>query len=684
MRLIPYFRGLALIIVCAANAPAYERFVTSDGRPYFRTDYARITIRVNQRVAAGMLNSRGETMITSDSEPLAALQAALVTWSSVPRSAVRFAPVRTTSALNDVNDGQNVITIGDTPEIRSVTGQALAVTVNMVMPDGRIVDSDTIYNPAYKFSTTLAPGTYDLQSLETHELGHALGANHSTVLSAAMFQSMPGGTNLEAQLSADDVAFVAAAYDDRTGVPQFGALSGHVSSNGSPVAGASVVAMDASAGVAVASLSANDGSFTISHLPPASYTVYAEPLTGPVLPANLYMAASTVDTAFSATFLGANEAPQPVTVSAGSAAFVSIPVRAPSSLHIQAIGEGAASGSGDFINFGAGAFRVPSGKSLDLLLSGPGIDDGVLAGGIRLLGPGLNIRPGSVRIDPAVELNGMPVVRLTLDIAPRSTSAVATIVVTRNGDAATYTGGLVIAAAIPSFTSAGVVNAASFQGGGVAPGEIVSLFGSLLGPDQGIANSGFDPGTGRIRTRLDGVTVTFAGVPAPLFFVSAHQINLQVPYEIAGKTSAHVIVENNGVASPPVDVLVVASAPDLFTGAETARVTASNQNGTLNSLSSPAAPGSIVTLFATGQGVVSPAVPTGAAAQTSPLSLAHGATVVIGGQNAKIYFAGLTPGMIGLMQVNVEIPASTRPGNAVTVQLRVAGVSAHAATIVVK
>src|SRR4051812_32828892 len=118
MRRTPYLRSLLLIVVCAANAPAYERFLTSDGRPYYRSDYAGITIRVNQGVAAGILNSRGETLITSNSQPVAAMEAALITWSSVPGSAVRFAPLRTTNAVNDVNDGQNVITIADTPEIR--------------------------------------------------------------------------------------------------------------------------------------------------------------------------------------------------------------------------------------------------------------------------------------------------------------------------------------------------------------------------------------------------------------------------------------------------------------------------------------------------------------------------------------------------------------------------------------
>jgi uncharacterized protein (TIGR03437 family) len=185
-------------------------------------------------------------------------------------------------------------------------------------------------------------------------------------------------------------------------------------------------------------------------------------------------------------------------------------------------------------------------------------------------------------------------------------------------------------------------------------------------------------------TRLAGVTATFSGVPAPLFFVSAHQVNLQVPYEIAGKASAPVIVESNGVASVPVEVSVVASAPGLFTYSGTARVMAANQYGKLNSVSSPAAPGSIVTLFATGQGIVSPPVLTGAAARASTLSWANGVTVVIGGQNAKVYFAGLTPGMVGLMQVNVEIPAATPSGDAIPIQLAVAGARAHAATIAVK
>ncbi len=185
---------------------ACEPLSTSGGRAYHRTDFAHVRFLVNQAVAPGLRNSSGELVITSDSDPLGAIRAALQTWNGVTSSTARFTLLETTGAANDSEDGQNVIVFRDTPEVRSVVGSALAVTLDMVQDDGRIIDSDMLFNPAYTFSTTLAPGTYDVQSLVTHELGHALGANHSTVLAAAMFQPMPSSEELESQLSADDIA----------------------------------------------------------------------------------------------------------------------------------------------------------------------------------------------------------------------------------------------------------------------------------------------------------------------------------------------------------------------------------------------------------------------------------------------------------------------------------------------
>jgi len=673
------------LLLMAVTASAYVRFRTANGSPFHRNDYAQVSVRINDAVRAGMTNSSGAVMITADSDPIGAFQAALKSWSSVSGSAVNFAPLGPTSRGNDANDGRNVIVFGDTPEIRSVVGSALAVTLNMVMDDGRIVDSDTLFNPAYKFSTTLAGGTYDLQSVATHELGHVLGANHSTVLAATMFQSMPSSANLEARLSADDVAFAADAYPAVGAGARLGNITGMVSYAGAPVSNASVVAVDTHAGVAVAALSDGDGSFQIAQLPPGSYLVYAEPLNGPVLPANLYIPSSDVNTSFSTTFAGSAEAPQIIAVTGGSTARVDIAARPACTLRIAAVGTGAVGGSGDFTAFGTGAVSLVAGQAADLMLTGPGIDQSVLDGGVRLLGPGLSIRDGSLRIDPGIELNGMPIVRLTVDVAPRPTSAVATILVTKGAEAATYTGGLLIAFLQPSFTAQSLVNAANFHGGVVAPGEIVTLFGMGLGPGNGVQNSGFDPATGGIPTRLGGVTVTFDGIRAPLFYVSASQINLQVPYEVGGKSSTAVVVESSGVASTTIRTPVVASAPGIFTFSRSSWAIVLNQDGTLNSASAPAPRGSVVTLFSTGQGQVSPAVPTGQPAPSSVLARAFATSVTIGSVKAKIHFAGLTPGMVGLMQVNVAVPPSVTPGNSVTIQITVKGAaSGGAATIAVK
>src|SRR5581483_8497301 len=113
----------------------------------------------------------------------------------------------------------------------------------------------------------------------------------------------------------------------------------------------------------------------------------------------------------------------------------------------------------------------------------------------------------------------------------------------------------------PAFTAAGIVSAASYQGiksnGPVSPGGIYSIYdipGSPnLGPGTAIVNGGFDV-YGTLPTNLAGVSVRFDGVPAPLFFVYGGQINLQVPFEVAGKTTTNVVVSYYGSTSQPIPV----------------------------------------------------------------------------------------------------------------------------------
>ena len=129
---------------------------------------------------------------------------------------------------------------------------------------------------------------------------------------------------------------------------------------------------------------------------------------------------------------------------------------------------------------------------------------------------------------------------------------------------------------------AGVVNALSGRGGAVAPGEIVSVFGSGLGPEAGVPAS-FDPETGSLPVSLAGVSVSVNRLPAPIYFASSGQVNIQIPYEVAGQDVALIDVTYGGETSTPARLPIAEAAPGLFP-------TALNEDGTLNSPENPAAP----------------------------------------------------------------------------------------------
>ena len=137
----------------------------------------------------------------------------------------------------------------------------------------------------------------------------------------------------------------------------------------------------------------------------------------------------------------------------------------------------------------------------------------------------------------------------------------------------------------PQFTAASVVNAASYVGGGVAPGEIVTVYGSNFGTQ---ANA----------------QVTFDYVPATIVYVTSTQLAVTVPYFVSGTTS--MIVTSNDVASAPVTLNVVPSVPAIFTSDASGKgqAAALNQDYSINSASNPAPIGSVVQLFGTGGGTL--------------------------------------------------------------------------------
>ncbi len=221
----------------------------------------------------------------------------------------------------------------------------------------------------------------------------------------------------------------------------------------------------------------------------------------------------------------------------------------------------------------------------------------------------------------------------------------------------------VTAAARPSFTSAAVANAAGYQAGSVAPGMLITVFGSGLGPPNletlKLISSGY------VQKELAGTRVLFDGVASPVVFSSLGQIAAAVPYAVAGKLSTSMVVESGGIKSNAIAVPVITAAPAIFTSDASGKgqAKALNQDYTVNGASSRAKAGDVIVLYVTGEGA---AKPTGADGKLSvaPFSVPEQAvTVRIGGVAAVVQYAGAAPGLIaGVMQVNATIPSGLPAG----------------------
>jgi len=195
-----------------------------------------------------------------------------------------------------------------------------------------------------------------------------------------------------------------------------------------------------------------------------------------------------------------------------------------------------------------------------------------------------------------------------------------------------------------------VTSAASFTPGSLSPGSIATIFGANL------ASSTTEAGSIPLPFTLADATVTVNGVTAPLFYASAVQINFQVPYETTPGT-ASVAVSVAGAGSAAFSVSVDDASPGIFSFG-TNRAVAQNPDYSLNDSDSPVAAGSYITAYLTGLGPLDNPVADGAAAPQMPLSRATSSfSATIGGQNANVFFLGLSPGFVALAQADITIPA---------------------------
>jgi uncharacterized protein (TIGR03437 family) len=206
----------------------------------------------------------------------------------------------------------------------------------------------------------------------------------------------------------------------------------------------------------------------------------------------------------------------------------------------------------------------------------------------------------------------------------------------------------------------GVVNSASLAPGPIAPGELLTIFGSNLGPSGGAGVQLTADGT-HVATSLAGVRVLFDGIAAPMLYASDRQLNIVAPFELAQRKNTSIQVEVNGVVSDSQSAAVAASAPALFTyfGTGAGRAVALNEDGSTNSDLLASVPGGILVLYGTGAGqTVAPGENGRITGSDLPKPVLP-VSVSIGGRTAQVLYAGNAPGLVsGVLQVNVRVPDS--------------------------
>ncbi len=217
----------------------------------------------------------------------------------------------------------------------------------------------------------------------------------------------------------------------------------------------------------------------------------------------------------------------------------------------------------------------------------------------------------------------------------------------------------------------------------LSPGELVTIFGTGLGPANLVVNQPTSKGYG---TSLAGTSVTFAGTAAPIIYTSSTLVSVVVPYEVSGLTSANVAVTYQG-QTISVIAPIAPTAPGLFTldSSGSGQALAVKLDGTVNTSSNPVRAGDYLILYATGEGITTPASVDGSLEPlTAPFTMpVQTVSATVGGQSAVVSYAGGAPGFVeGVMQVNLQVPVGVAGSN--VLQLAINGLVTPSVTIAVQ
>ena len=216
----------------------------------------------------------------------------------------------------------------------------------------------------------------------------------------------------------------------------------------------------------------------------------------------------------------------------------------------------------------------------------------------------------------------------------------------------------------PAFSLTCAGSSASLAVGAISPGELVTLFGNGLGPEQGVEAQ--TDAANQFPSSTANVQVTFDGIPAPLLWVQDAQINVVAPWSLTPAQTTRVCVSYNQANTNCLTLPVAGATPAVFM-ADGRYAIALNEDGTMNSASNPAALGSIVTVYATGLGRIAPSQPDGSVIgdplPTNDLMFGVEAIYTIGipfgtefDKPFEVEYAGPAPGLVaGVSQINFRV-----------------------------
>jgi uncharacterized protein (TIGR03437 family) len=223
--------------------------------------------------------------------------------------------------------------------------------------------------------------------------------------------------------------------------------------------------------------------------------------------------------------------------------------------------------------------------------------------------------------------------------------------------ATTQIAGQVTPNAAPVLTSNGSLDVfAPLVGGALGPGNIIQIYGKNLSAQTSSAAALPLP------TNLGGTQVIIGGIPAPIYYASNGQVNAQIPFELAPNKAYQIVVQANGALTSPESIQLSTSSPGIAAFAN-GQLLGQHLDGSLISDTSPAKPGEIVVFYLSGLGATDIPLASGAAAPLDQLIRpVVTPTLKVNNAEVPVLFAGLTPGLVGLFQVNFKVPDNSPDG----------------------